>query len=988
MAKILAFDIGISSIGWAFVENDELKDCGVRIFTKAENPKTGESLALPRRLARSARKRLARRKARLNHLKHLIANEFKLNYEDYQSFDESLAKAYKGTLISPYELRFKALNELLSKQDLARVILHIAKRRGYDNIKNSDDKEKGAILKAIKENEEKLANYKSVGEYLYKEYFQKFKENSKEFINVRNKKESYERCIAQSFLKDELKLIFQKQREFGFNFSKKFEEEVLSVAFYKRALKDFSHLVGNCSFFVDEKRAPKNSPLAFEFVALTRIINLLNNLNKKNEETSYTKDDLNVLLSEVLKNGTLTYKQTKKILGLSDDYEFKGQKGNYFIEFKKYKEFIKALGEHSLNQDDLNEIAKDITLTKDETKLKKALAKYDLNQNQIENLSKIEFKDHLNISFKVLKLIVPLMKEGKKYDEVCNELNLKTAINEDKKEFLPAFNETYYKDEVNNPVVLRAIKEYRKVLNSLLKKYGKVHKINIELAREVGKNHSERNKIEKEQNENFKAKKDAELECEKLGLKINSKNILKLRLFKEQKEFCAYSGEKIKMSDLQDEKMLEIDHIYPYSRSFDDSYMNKVLVFTKQNQEKLNKTPFEAFGKDDVKWQKIEILANNLPSKKQKRILDKNYKDKEQKDFKDRNLNDTRYIARLVLNYTKDYLEFLPLSDDENIKLNDTQKGSKVHVEAKSGMLTSVLRHTWGFSTKDRNNHLHHAIDAVIIAYANASVVKAFSDFKKEQENYTAELYEKKINELDFKNKRKFFEPFSNFRQKVLEKIDEIFVSKPERKKPSGALHEETFYKEEEFYKEYGGKEGVLKALELGKIRKVNGKIVSNANMFRVDIFKHKKTNKFYAVPIYTMDFALGILPNKAVVGGKDKQGIIKDWLLMDEDYKFCFSLYKDSLILLQTKDMQEPELVYFKAFKSSTAGLIVSKHDNKFKNLNENQKKLFKSANEKKVVAEGIGIQNLKVFEKYIVSALGEITKAEIKERENFKKK
>lgn len=336
MARILAFDIGISSIGWAFSENDELKDCGVRIFTKAENPKTGESLALPRRLARSARKRLARRKARLNHLKHLIANEFKLNYEDYQSFDESLAKAYKGSLISPYELRFRALNELLSKQDFARVILHIAKRRGYDDIKNNGDEEKGKILKAIKQNEEKLVNYQSVGEYLYKEYFQKFKENSKEFINVRNKKESYERCITQSFLKYELKLIFQKQREFGFSFSKKFEEEVLSVAFYKRALKDFSHLVGNCSFFSDEKRAPKNSPLAFMFVALTRIINLLNNL-KNTEGILYTKDDLNALLNEVLKNGTLTYKQTKKLLGLSDDYEFKGEKGTYFIEFKNTK---------------------------------------------------------------------------------------------------------------------------------------------------------------------------------------------------------------------------------------------------------------------------------------------------------------------------------------------------------------------------------------------------------------------------------------------------------------------------------------------------------------------------------------------------------------------------------------------------------------------------------------------------------------------------
>lgn len=53
---------------------------------------------------------------------------------------------------------------------------------------------------------------------------------------------------------------------------------------------------------------------------------------------------------------------------------------------------------------------------------------------------------------------------------------------------MPAFNETYYKDEVTNPVVLRAIKEYRKVLNALLKKYGKVHKIHIELAREVDKN--------------------------------------------------------------------------------------------------------------------------------------------------------------------------------------------------------------------------------------------------------------------------------------------------------------------------------------------------------------------------------------------------------------------------------------------------------------------------------------------------------------------
>lgn len=73
--KILGFDIGVTSIGWAFVEGEELKDCGVRIFTKAENPKNGDSLAAPRREARSTRRRLARRKARLNTIKRLLCEE-------------------------------------------------------------------------------------------------------------------------------------------------------------------------------------------------------------------------------------------------------------------------------------------------------------------------------------------------------------------------------------------------------------------------------------------------------------------------------------------------------------------------------------------------------------------------------------------------------------------------------------------------------------------------------------------------------------------------------------------------------------------------------------------------------------------------------------------------------------------------------------------------------------------------------------------------
>ena len=41
--------------------------------------------------------------------------------------------------------------------------------------------------------------------------------------------------------------------------------------------------------------------------------------------------------------------------------------------------------------------------------------------------------------------------------------------------------------------------------------------------------------------------------------------------------------------------LLQIDHILPYHRSFDDSQNNKVLVKWTENQEKGDRTPYEWF---------------------------------------------------------------------------------------------------------------------------------------------------------------------------------------------------------------------------------------------------------------------------------------------------------------------------------------------------------------------------------------------------------
>lgn len=1012
--KILGFDIGITSIGWAYVEGEELKDCGVRIFTKAENPKNGDSLAAPRREARGVRRRLARRKARLNAIKRLLCKEFGLNLSDYLANDGELPKAYQTSKEhkSPYELRTLALSQKLDSKDLARVILHIAKHRGYGNkhAKTGSDKDSGKVLSAIKVNETAMKDkYQSVGEYLYKEFYQKLRLESekkgnnitKEFKNVRNKKESYEHCVAQEQVRAELELIFAKQKDFGATFSKNFESQIIETAFYQRDLKSFEDKVGKCVFY-DEPRAPKDSLSAIEFVALTRIINTLKNLEEKSKNLgigeAYGKDKIQEILKIVLDKGEMSYKKLREILHLDGRILFaKDSKLDYtkgmqeaekakFIEFKNLKAFKKAMGEDfgKFSREELDSIAMDIALIKSKENLAKKLQNYSaLSKEQVEALSNLNFAKHIDLSFKALDKILPFMREGLRYDEAVKKAGLQEhRKHKQKGEFLIPLKD--YEPYLANPVVARALSEYRKVLNALLRKYGNVHKIHLEFTREAGKNYDERKKIEKEQREHFEANQKAIQQCEILGLPINGANILKMKLWIEQKELCVYSDRKITREHLLDSKVLEVDHIYPYSRSFDDSYMNKVLVFAKENQGKGNKTPFEAFGNDKEKWDRILSLSANLPKQKQRRISNKDFKDKEL-GFIARNINDTGYIARLASQWTNNCLKFENLSENEVSIAGE--KGSKNHLEVISGQLTSMLRHYWGLGNKDRNNHLHHAVDAVILAYTNNAMIKAFANFRKNQEENKKKFYAKQIAESEYKAKKAFFEPCKNFRQMVLDKVDSIFVSKPPRKRARGALHKETFYSfeklcnDKEYSKDnkmdYGGQKGIERALELGKIRQVGTKIVSNGAMVRVDIFKDKK-GKFYAVPIYTMDFALGILPNKAVAIGKDKEGVIKDWIEMDSNYTFCFSLFKDDLILVKKKEMEKAELCYFVSFDTSTASIQVEKHNNKFEGLSENKKILYSNATQKEVVGKSIGIQNLKTFEKYQVSPLGEMQKAE----------
>ena len=234
---------------------------------------------------------------------------------------------------------------------------------------------------------------------------------------------------------------------------------------------------------------------------------------------------------------------------------------------------------------------------------------------------------------------------------------------------------------------------------------------------------------------------------------------------------------------------------------------------------------------------------------------------------------------------------------------------------------------------------------------------------------------DKKANNLSFKA------PLENFRNEVEKSINDIFVSFAPRKKISGEAHEQTIYSPKTF--KGNSKKSKPSSLTGGSIiRNVklnNGtQIAPNGSMPRIDIFQNEKTKKFYIVPIYVADFVKDKLPNKAIVQSQAKDTTPRDWIEMDKQYRFIFSIYKNELIEIKTKKIQNKIQGYFVSAHSSTGNITIKSHNNK--ELNG-----FKIKNN--VSCKTLGIQTALYIKKYQVSPLGDINEIKSEKRIGTKK-
>ena len=1063
----IGLDIGIASVGWAVValnENAEpygLIRCGSRIFDAAEQPNTGESLAAPRREARSTRRRLRRRSLRKADLYELMAQ----NGLPGRAEIEEAVQA--GHLPDIYALRVQALDGPVTAMDFARILLHLMQRRGFRSNRKADDAQKdGKLLQAIDANTRRMEenHYRTVGEMMYRDPV--FAEHK------RNKSENYLSTVRRDQIVEEAVQLFAAQRQYGAAWaSPKMEAEYLTILTRQRSFAEGPggdspyrgmQKVGPCALEgKSERRAPK-ATFAFEYFTLLQKINHIR-IAENGVNRILTAEERQELLSACYRTDKLDFARIRKLLALPGEARFnmvryrenqtaeeceKKEKITVLPCYHKMRKVLNTLRKdhiRSISREQLDAAATALTNPEKEEKLRAALEEAQCEPLEVDALMALpSFSGFGHISVKACRKLIPYLEQGLNYNDACKEAGYDFQGNYrgEKSQFLPASTEEM--EDITSPVVRRAVAQTIKVVNAIIREQGESPvNIHLELAREMSKNYKQRNELadamEKNQAENARL-------MEKLhdlfrGRTITGQTLVKYRLWKEQKEVCAYSLQMMKLdSVITDSSYAEVDHIVPYSRSFDDRRTNKVLVLTSENRKKGDRLPLEYLQGKRREDFIVYTKANVKNYRKRQNLLKEGLSKEESREFIQRNLQDTQYSASFMLNYIRNHLAFA-----------DCSAAGKQRVVAVNGAVTAFLRKRWGLSKVRADGDLHHAVDATVIACTTPSMVKRVTEFcKQEETNHVRNEY--------------FPEPWPRFRDELMQRLSAcpqenlmqinpvyyqnvdiasirpVFVSRMPRHKMTGAAHKETIKgrlddahtvqrrsitdlkldKEGEIagyfnpssdtllynaLKEqltaFGGDgkkafaEPFFKPRADGtpgaQVRKVKvydkatsmvavheGKgVADNDTMVRIDVY-FMPGDGYYWVPIYVADTVKPELPNKAVIAHKN----YAEWKEMDEK-DFLFSLCPNDLIRVESKrtmkfKVQNKDSTLEKEMQ--TNGDMVY-----FEGGNISGGSITVATHDGAYMVESLGLKTLQKVQKYQVDALGNYTLVKKEKRQYF---
>jgi CRISPR-associated endonuclease Csn1 len=830
-AYILGLDLGVQSVGWAIIDvTAEGQPCGirragVRCFDSGVGSESkissgkDESQNIKRRQMRLQRRQLWRRGRRLKSVFRVLQRIGLLpsdethtpeqRHQVLKSLDIELSRQFlpagdrvAGHLL-PYRLRKAALDQPLPPFALGRAIFHLAQRRGFLSNRKSDarnEEETGKVKAGIAELWQKMeiAKSRTLGEY--------FAGLDPEEDRIR------QRWTARKMYLDEFEMIWNTQLPHHPNLTEDNKQKVFNAIFHQRPLKPQLGLIGMCELENTCRRAPRASIEAQRFRYLQKVNDLeictpsgeIWRLNAP-EHAGLRQKTIDLLESRT----EIEFKSLRSKLGLKKpkggdtDYSFNLEAGGE----KKLKgngtavKLKKVLGDNynKFPPDQLASIVQDLWEYENREALSVRLTRrYGIPKETADQLADIVLEpNYASLSREAIQKLLPLMEKGISFatakKQVYGDYAGKLAV----RDLLPPVLDAV--PELRNPVVCRGLTEMRKVVNALIRQYGKPNLIRIELARDLKRSRQQREDFTKQNRENEKSRDTArkkiaaQLHCDPNA--VSNLDILKVRLAEECNWECPYTGKSISIESLiGPHSQFDIEHIIPFSRSLDNSFINKTLCHHAENRSvKRNQTPFEAYSANETRWQEIIGRVKRFRGSSAYPKLRKFLQKELDGDFAARMLQDTRYMSRLAT-------EYLGSLYGGVIDADGTRR-----VQVSAGRITAFLRSEWGLNViladgnedeKNRCDHRHHAVDAIIIALTDANAVKVLSRSAEVAAERGHRLFA-----LDTIAK-----PWSTLLEDACMAIAAINVSYRVDRRVSGALHEETNYSKPHVISEGNGK--------------------------------------------------------------------------------------------------------------------------------------------------------------------------------------
>lgn len=502
--------------------------------------------------------------------------------------------------------------------------------------------------------------------------------------------------------------------------------------------------------------------------------------------------------------------------------------------------------------------------------------KFGFKKEHSQILANVAFSDDYgNLSTKAMRKIYPHIKELS-YDKACLQAGYRHSASSLTKEEIATRPlkdklELLKKNSLRNPVVEKILNQLVNVINTIIEtnskkdengtitEYFKFDEIRVELSRDLKKNAEER----REMTTNINASKIAHEKIFKLlqnefHIKNPTRNdIIRYRLYEELKNNGykdLYSNTYIPREILFS-KQIDIDHLIPQSKMFDDSFSNKSVVFRKDNLEKGNRTTIdyisEKYGEIGVEEFKarIEMLFEQGKKNKEEGISKAKYQKllKQESEigdgFIDRDLRDSQYIAKKARNLLYEICRVVtPTTGSVTARLREDWDLINIMQELNFekfkalGLIEKVEKKDGSFKERivdwsKRNDHRHHAMDALTVAFTKHNHIQ-YLNFLNARKNETHKFHnniigienaETEIRIDDEGNKKRVFKlPITNFRQVAKEHLENVLVSHKAKNKvvtknknktkskngektkveltPRGQLHKETVYGKYQYY--------------------------------------------------------------------------------------------------------------------------------------------------------------------------------------------